>query len=130
MDIEIKDFKNFEQFLAYSRQHLEAMKSWSPEQMKEYTDKVMALRETDPEFKAQYDKWTRVLEAKQKCHVTIGGTPEDKLYSQAWLALRKSIEKLEAKKKAEMEKKNGVKQPLKEKPKPAASEQDKNSNAK
>ena len=36
----------------------------------------------------------------------------------------------EAKKKAEMEKKNGVKQPLKEKTKTAASEQDKNSNAK
>ena len=36
----------------------------------------------------------------------------------------------EAKKKAEMEKKNGVKQPLKEKTKTSASEQDINSNAK
>lgn len=89
MDIEIKDFKNFEQFLAYSRQHLEAMKSWSPEQMKEYTDKVRALRETDPEFKAQYDKWTRNLENKQKKTVIIGGDEKDTTRSKALLKLKK-----------------------------------------
>lgn len=103
VDIEIKDFKNFAQFKAYNRQHAKDMPNWSTQQMQEYCEKVMNLRETNPQFKEQYDRWTRVLEAKQKCHVTIGGTPEDKLYSQAWLALRKSIEKLEAKKKAEKE---------------------------
>lgn len=93
MDIEIKDFKNFEQFLAYSRQHVEEMKSWSPEQMKEYTDKVMALRETDPEFKAQYDKWTRNLENKQKKTVVIGGDEKDTMRSKALLKLKKIKQK-------------------------------------
>lgn len=89
MDIEIKDFKNFEQFLAYSRQHVEEMKSWSPEQMKQYTDKVMTLRETDPEFKAKYDKWTRNLENKQKKTVVIGGDEKDTTYSRGQLKLKK-----------------------------------------
>ncbi|MBO5038063.1 MAG: hypothetical protein J6C85_01200, partial [Alphaproteobacteria bacterium] len=87
------DFKNFELFLEYSRQHVEDMKSWSPEKMKEYTDNVMALRKTDPEFKAQYDKWTRNLENKQKKTVIIGGNEKDTMCSKALLKLKKIKQK-------------------------------------
>lgn len=89
MDIEIKDFKNFSQFLAYSRQHVEEMRYWSPEQMKEYTDKVMALCESDSEFREQYTKWARNLANKQKTRVTIGGSEKDAIRSQALLKLKK-----------------------------------------
>lgn len=88
MDIEITDFKNFSQFIAYSRQHVEEMKHWSPEKMKEYTDKVAALYENDPEFKAQYDKWRRNLENKQKNPVIIGGSEKDTTRSKALLKLK------------------------------------------
>lgn len=94
MDIEITDFKNFAQFLAYNRQHADDMKNWSPEQLKRYCDKVMELREKDSNFKEQYDKWQKMIELKQKCHVTIGGTPKETASSQAWLALKKAQEKL------------------------------------
>lgn len=92
-DIEITDFKNFSQFLAYNRQHAAEMNSWSAEQLKEYCEKVMSLRESNPKFREEYDKWTKLLEAKQNCHITIGGTPEETASARAWLMLKKRQEK-------------------------------------
>lgn len=98
-DIEITDFKNFSQFLVYNRQHAQEMQNWSSQRLQEYCDKVMNLMENNPEFKKQYDKWTKVLEAKQKYHVTIGGTPDEMASSQAWLALKRVQKNRENKKK-------------------------------
>lgn len=98
MNIEITDFKNFAEFLAYSRQHVEEMKNWSTEKMKEYTDKVHTLYEADPKFKEQYDKWTRNLENKQKKTVIIGGDEKDITKSKALLKLKKIAKEQKAKK--------------------------------
>lgn len=88
-DIEIVDFKNFEQFLIYIKQVGKDMQSWSPEKTKDFCDKVVKLREESPEFKEEYDKWVASSERKNKKTVTIGGTEEDKRRSQALLKLKK-----------------------------------------
>ncbi len=90
MEIEITDFKNFAQFLAYSQQHIEEMKNWPPEKMKEYLDKVSALRENNPEFKRQYDEWTKKLERQQKKPITIGGTEKETERSRAMIKLKEA----------------------------------------
>ena len=85
-------------FLAYNRQHAEDMKNWSPEQLAQYCNKVNELRENNPEVKEQYDKWSKMLELKQKCHITIGGTAEETASSRACLTLKKLQEKEKNKK--------------------------------
>lgn len=97
--MEIVDFKNFKQFLAYIKQHGEKMPYWSVEQIKKFNDKVMKLTEDSPEFKEKYEKWVAQVERKNKQTVVIGGTEEDKRRSKALLKLRE----YQKKKKPDME---------------------------
>lgn len=96
--MEIIDFKNFEQFQAYIKQHGEKMPQWSFEETKQFTDKVSKLREESPEFKEKYDQWIAQMEIREKIKrhkgVVIGGTEQELVHSQAYLKLkRKQTEK-------------------------------------
>lgn len=98
--MEIVDFRNFEQFQAYIKQHAQELPYWSTEKIKKFNDKVMKLMEESPEFKEKYEKWVDQSVRKNKTTVVIGGTEEDKRRSQALLELRKYQQK---KKKTDME---------------------------
>ena len=94
--MEIADFKNFEQFLVYTKQHAEEMQHWSMEQHQKFSEKVWKLREENPEFRQKYDNWVKRLEAssKKKQAIVIGGTGDEQAYSQAKFKLLKLRENL------------------------------------
>ncbi len=89
--MKINDFKNFEEFLVYSKQHSDEMKNWDANKLKSYSDKVAKLMAESPEFKEKYEKWVKRLELQLKAkeaRVKIGGTAEETAYSQAYLRLK------------------------------------------
>lgn len=95
--MEIINFKNFEQFKAYIKQHGKEMPQWSSEKTEQFVGKVSKLMEESPEFKEKYDHWVKQMELKEKIKqhkvVSLGGTEEDTMYSRAYLKLKESAKK-------------------------------------
>lgn len=88
--MEIVDFKNFEQFQVYVRQHGQQMQYWSEEELQNFNEKVLNLIETNPEFKEKYEKWVKKNEEKQKKPIIIGGSKEETARSRALIMLKKA----------------------------------------
>jgi len=88
--MEIADFKNFEEFQVYIKQHASQMQHWSTEQIQKFTEKVLKLKETNPEFKEKYENLIAELDAKQKKPITIGGTEKETERSRAMIKLKKA----------------------------------------
>ena len=90
--MKLNNFKNFSEFLAYIRQNEEEMKYWDSDKIQTFCDRVSELMEKSPEFKEQYDNWTKRLELKERARhirIKIGGSEEDTLYTKAYLKLKK-----------------------------------------
>lgn len=101
--MEIVDFKNFEEFQVYMKQHAQQMKYWSTEQIEQFTEKVSKLKETNPEFKEKYEKMIARIDAKQKKPITIGGTEKETERSRAKLKLKEIANKQKNKKMSTIE---------------------------
>lgn len=93
--MKIVDFKNFEQFQLYIKQHATEMPFWSIEQTEEFNNKFNKLMEESPEFKEKYNQWTKHIEIKQRIRhhkiVVIGESNSDDkndTYVKAYLKLK------------------------------------------
>lgn len=91
--MELVNFKNFEEFRMYIKQHVRQMPYWTREQHQEFEQKIRNLYENCPEFQEKYDSWIKKMEMKQKKAILIGGTKEEteksRLRLQALIKLKK-----------------------------------------
>lgn len=90
--IKVNDFKNFEQFIIYNKQHAEEMKYWDTAKIGEFAEKVSKLREKSPEFREKYDEWTKKLELQARVRnvkIKLGGSDDELASSVAYLKLKK-----------------------------------------
>ncbi len=101
--MEIVDFKNFEEFQVYMKQHAQQMQHWSTEKIQQFNEKVLKLKETNPEFKEKYEKMIARIDAKQKKRITIGGTKDETEHSRAMVKLKEIQNKQKNKEKSTIE---------------------------